>query len=255
MRSTSPVQRLTATTFPAAASAHLFFLVRVEAGLPRLHRGLRRFFHHQYPGLFGFGTLPLRETRRPGWWEHHFRTAVGPVRGSRTGYFLFHEGDVVGHHSGAVRADIHFTDAAATDDDRRRGQAELAWIKRVAFGAGPVSPVDLAAAVDLIVYFDGVVVDRQARSGFDADGNQVASGARAGGVTPQPVAIPGASRDPFQVLKIPFEATQDEIRAAYKLQMKLNHPDKVSHMSEEIQAYAHAQVKVIRAAYEALRKR
>ena len=100
-----------------------------------------------------------------------------------------------------------------------------------------------------------MVTTRQHRAGFsDEDGTRSKqAGERCGTIRPQDVAIPGASGDPFEVLKIDFGATDDEIRAAYKQQMKLNHPDKVSHMSEEIQAYAHAQVRVIRAAYEALR--
>ena len=56
------------------------------------------------------------------------------------------------------------------------------------------------------------------------------------------------------MLKVSPDASDAEIKAAYKQQMKLNHPDKVSHMSPEIQAYAQAWTKVIRAAYEALKK-
>lgn len=255
MRTSLQARRLTAATFPEAVEGALYLLVRVEAGLPRLHRGLARFFEHQYPGLFGFGTLPARETRAPGWWDHYFRTAVGPVKGSRTGYFLLKEGEVVGHHSGMVRADVAYTDRSQTAEDSRRGDAEVQWVREIAFGGAPVSTLDLAAAIELIAYFDGIVMQRQERAGFGTDGRSTASGtaAQAGAVKPQKVPIPGESGDPFVVLKVARDADSEAIRAAYKEAMKRNHPDKVAHMSDEIRAYAEAQVRVIKAAYDALK--
>lgn len=251
MGTAAHTRRLTAATFHEALGSAPWLLVRIEPGLPRMHKGVARFFAHQYPGLFAFGTLPVRETRSPGWWEDHFRTAVGPVKGGRTGYFLLQEGQVVGHHTGLVRADVTFTDRTRSADEARRSDREVEWLKRIAFGTAPVSTLDLAAAVELIAYFDGIVLTRQERAGF-ADGESKRTGA-AGRVAPQPVPIPGESGDPFQVLKVPFDATDEEIRAAYKKQMKLNHPDKVGHMSPEIQAYAAAQVRVIKAAFDALK--
>ena len=134
-----------------------------------------------------------------------------------------------------------------------RGHAEIAWLKQVAFDGTSVSPLELAAAVELIAYFDGIVLERQSRAGF-ADGATRSAKARCrpAAVTPQTVAIPGASGNPFEILHIGEDASDDDVRAAYKRLMKLNHPDKVSHMSDEIQAYAHAQVRVIKAAYDAI---
>lgn len=253
MRANSPTHRLTAATFGGAAGSSLFYLVRVDTGLPKIHRGVAEFFRDQYPDLMGFGTLPARETRATGWWEHHFRTRVGPVRGNRTGYFLFCEGEVVGTHPGRVRHDVRFDDGDRTPESGQRAQAELEFIRRVAFEGRRVPEVDLAIAVELITYFDGIVSERQERRGF-REGASQRSGGTASRVSRQQIAIPGESGSPFAVLKIEEDATDEEIRAAYKLQMKLNHPDKVSHMSPEIQAYAQAWTKVIRAAYEALKK-
>lgn len=251
MTTALPLQRLTAADFLDAAAATLFFLVRVEVGRPALHPGVARFFADQYPGLFGFGLLPLHETRVPGWWEHAFRSAVGPVRGDRTGYWLFHEARVVGHHSGVIRADVVFTHAETVVEDATRGRVEAEWVRKVAFEGKRVTARELTAALELIAYFDGIVVERQTRSGF-GDGATRAARPGVARVTPQVVPIPGESGDPFDVLKVPSTATDEEIRAAYKRQMKLHHPDKLAHMSPEIRAYAEAWTRVIRAAYTAL---
>ncbi len=252
MRPIFPARRLSAATFQEAATSTPYLLVRVEAGAPVIHRGVAEFFDRQYPRLFGFGTLRIRDTRARGWWNDNFQTAAGPARGSRSGYWLFQEAEVVGHHSGVVRADLTFTDRQRKHEDSSRAHAEMEWIRRVAFDGAEVSSVDLAAAVELIAYFDGIVCIRQDRAGFGEGGTRAAGGVSPVSVAPQEVAVPGASGDAFEVLKIGPNATDAEVRAAYKLAMKLNHPDKVSQMSEEIQAYAHAQVRVIRAAYEAI---
>ena len=251
MRRAFPTRRLSASTFREATSSAPYLLVRVEPDAPVIHGGVAEFFDRQYPKLFGFGTLRLRETRARGWWDANFRTAVGPARGNRTGYWLFQEAKVIGHHSGLVRTDLTFTDRRAAREDSQRAHAETAWIREVAFDGADVAAVDLAAAVQLIAYFDGIVCTRQNRAGFGEGATREACAAPAR-VTAQEVPIPGASGDPFEVLRVAPTATDDEIRAAYKLQMKLNHPDKVAHMSEHIQAYAHAQVRVIRAAYDAI---
>jgi len=252
MRSIFPTQRLSATTFRQALGARPYVLVRVDSASPGLHRGLPEFFDRQYPKLFAFGTLKIRETRARGWWDRNFRTAVGPAKGSRTGYWLFQEAHIVGHHSGVVRTDLTFTDNRTADDDAQRAQAELAWIRRIAFDDDEVSSMDLAAAVELIAYFDGIVCTRQERAGFTDGGTRDVRRGTPGRVTAQEVPIPGASGDPFEILGIPDTATDAEVRAAYRRQMKLNHPDKVSHMSNDIQDYAHAKVRVIKAAYEAI---
>ena len=249
-------QRLRAATFPGAVAATPYLLVRIDSGLPRFHRGVARYFDHQYPRLFGFGTLPLAQTKRPGWWEQHFCTAVGPARGNRAGYWLLHQGEVVGNHSGIVRADLDYDDPTLTLDDWGRGQAEIAWLKQIAFENTRVSQSELAIAVEIIAYFDAITLERQSRSGFDSGSSSTSGSAGGGGarVETEAIVVAGGSGDPFEVLKVSHSATDEEIRAAYKQAMKLNHPDKVSHMSEEIQTFANAQVRGIRAAYDAIKR-
>lgn len=59
--------------------------------------------------------------------------------------------------------------------------------------------------------------------------------------------------DPFEVLGVESDASDDEIRAAYKEQMKQNHPDKVAHLSPAIRKVAEQQTLAIQGAWEAIR--
>jgi len=71
---------------------------------------------------------------------------------------------------------------------------------------------------------------------------------------PAPVAPRVTSeRDPFEVLGVSPDATDEEIRQAYREQMKLNHPDKVAHLSPAIREVAAKQTVEIQLAYEAIR--
>jgi uncharacterized membrane protein YkvA (DUF1232 family) len=60
-------------------------------------------------------------------------------------------------------------------------------------------------------------------------------------------------RDPYQVLGIDRNASQDDMKQAYKRLAGKYHPDKVSHLGLEFQALAEKRFKEIQEAYEALR--
>ncbi len=60
--------------------------------------------------------------------------------------------------------------------------------------------------------------------------------------------------DPYEVLGIDSSASADEIQAAYKARMHEYHPDKVSHLGEELQKLAHRKAVEIQQAYSQLRK-
>lgn len=69
----------------------------------------------------------------------------------------------------------------------------------------------------------------------------------------RPMASQSAGPDPFEVLGVDSDATDDEIRAAYREQMKQNHPDKVAHLSPVIRKVAGEQTLAIQRAWEAIR--
>jgi hypothetical protein len=61
-----------------------------------------------------------------------------------------------------------------------------------------------------------------------------------------------AAWDPYAVLGIRRGATRDEIRDAYRAQMKLYHPDRVADLGPELQAVAHRKSIDIQRAFEEL---
>lgn len=63
-----------------------------------------------------------------------------------------------------------------------------------------------------------------------------------------------AAKDPYNVLSIKPDATQDEIRAAYINQSKQYHPDRVAYLGPELQELAESKMKEINAAYAQLRQ-
>ena len=63
------------------------------------------------------------------------------------------------------------------------------------------------------------------------------------------------SFDPWPVLGISPGSTKAAIRKAYREKIKLNHPDKVAHLSKDIQEMAERQTKDLNRAYDRLRQR
>jgi uncharacterized membrane protein YkvA (DUF1232 family) len=67
-----------------------------------------------------------------------------------------------------------------------------------------------------------------------------------------PTSSSNTANDPYDVLQIPREASQEEIKAAYKHLAGKYHPDKVLHLGEEFQSLAEERFKEIQAAYQKL---
>lgn len=60
--------------------------------------------------------------------------------------------------------------------------------------------------------------------------------------------------DAYAVLGIPRSASPDAIQTAYRARMVEYHPDKVSHLGEELQRLAHEKSQQIQRAYQQLRR-
>ena len=58
----------------------------------------------------------------------------------------------------------------------------------------------------------------------------------------------------YQILEISPEATEDEIKKAYKKMAMKYHPDRVSHLGEEVQKQANEKFKEVNNAYETIKK-
>jgi hypothetical protein len=59
--------------------------------------------------------------------------------------------------------------------------------------------------------------------------------------------------DPYHVLGVSRDATEDELNARYRQLLRANHPDKVAQLDPEIQAFATVRSQRIIEAYETLR--
>jgi hypothetical protein len=64
-----------------------------------------------------------------------------------------------------------------------------------------------------------------------------------------------STKDPYAVLNIPGNATQDEVNAAYRKMAQMYHPDKVAGLAPEYYEIAERKMKDINAAYEQIRHR
>lgn len=63
---------------------------------------------------------------------------------------------------------------------------------------------------------------------------------------------PAAQKDPYEVLGVSRGATPEEIKSAYRKQAQRYHPDRVSHLGEELQQLAQQKFLEIQKAYEIL---
>jgi DnaJ like chaperone protein len=62
-------------------------------------------------------------------------------------------------------------------------------------------------------------------------------------------------KDPFEVLGIEQDASQDKIKDVYRKMAKQYHPDKVAHLGKEFQEIAEKRFKEIQKAYEMLKEK
>ena len=61
-----------------------------------------------------------------------------------------------------------------------------------------------------------------------------------------------AEKDPYQILEVPRNASQQEIKSAFRKQARRYHPDRVSHLGDEFQQLAKEKFQEIQKAYEIL---
>ncbi|MEZ4239771.1 MAG: J domain-containing protein [Myxococcota bacterium] len=262
------VTRLTERTLDIVFGRTPWMLLLVDR-LPNasMHRALPDLLDFRFPGLFTFATV-ARGDFSPARLGELLQSAVGRLRGGVTdGYYLLEAGLVVGHHRGAILPDnVSYGQEAEAEAQRARIRAMPPGVS--------LTGRDLEAARQLMAYFEPIVERKQRAAGFGADGTssggETVIGADGytrssgptyadagsfggyGGTAPPAPARTDDPDDPYTVLGIAPGATQDQIKAAYREQLKLNHPDKVAHLSPALQQFAAQQTLKVKAAYERL---
>ncbi|MEQ1507851.1 MAG: DnaJ domain-containing protein [Myxococcota bacterium] len=243
------VVRLTERNLESTSSRTPYLLVRVGLGIPAFHRGLAEYFDSRFRGAFTFGVMSRADWSVPRLTEL-FHSAVGRLRGGvGDGYYLFEAGLVVGHHVGATRPPTVSYGADA------EGEAVKQRILSTPLGSDRLSSPDLEALRQLVAYFEPIVERKQRASGFGSE--WVTDGHEPPPPPPPPPRQPKETTgpdpsDPYVILGITAAATDDEVKTAYRTQMKLNHPDKVAHLSPALQAFAQQQTLVVKGAYDAI---
>jgi DnaJ-domain-containing protein 1 len=94
---------------------------------------------------------------------------------------------------------------------------------------------------------------RQASNLFQQPGAQFNQGASNSGS--QQASGQQNVRSPYEILEVKPDASEEEIRAAYRRLANQYHPDKVAHLGNELQELADLRFKEIQEAYQLLQKK
>jgi DnaJ-domain-containing protein 1 len=229
--------------FREQVSRRRFALVGVARGRPRLEPALIAWFDHQWPDRFAVGTLDV--TRPPERFvDEHFRPTVGALRlgpeGLVSGVYLFDDGAVAGLHNGVVGT-------PRIDDAVDR------FVRARVREANPDGVVGMTRYLSEIVErrLGGRERDPGPRTAPPPpprdDGPRTAP-------PPPPRSPPTADTD-HALLGVAPGVSLKDLTAAYREQLKLNHPDKVAHLSPALQQFAHNQTLAVMQAYERLKSR
>jgi hypothetical protein len=149
--------------------------------------------------------------------------------------------------------------------DEREHAAQRDRIVQYGFAGREPRAADLEAARQIVVYLDAIVARKHgAGEGFGRGDRYVRedherasdpppdSRWQSRRSAPPPPPPPEVQANPYEILGVTPASTDDEVKKAYKELMKLNHPDKVSHLSPALQAFATQQVLELKKAYDAI---
>jgi hypothetical protein len=131
----------------------------------------------------------------------------------------------------------------------RHGVSDGTWLFEsglvTGYHAGPSALIDERTYV---AYFEELVQRRLEQGGYSRASERQES-------PRHPTSPPAPSVEepsPFSILGVPDTATDEQVRDAWREQMKLNHPDRVAHLSPALQKFALAQTMEVQRAYDAI---
>ncbi len=221
------------TVDPVSEDRFQFWIRRKEWSLVFVHEGrvtprapsLLATLAKDARGELQAGRIRRDMVENRGFWNEHFRTAFGPyVRtggAANEGVYLFHRNEIVGHHPGPG-----FTALGAD-----------AWT---------------AATTHLAELMDARLASVEDDSKWTwHDGSDRGS---AHASQSMPMIVEKVPVEAYERLKVSPGASEDEIRKAYKQQVRLNHPDRCRNLSPEIQAFAAKMTREVVDAWQAIAK-
>lgn len=219
-------------TFASFISSAELVLLRIGSSYPmEIDGAVIEYLDAEYPSRFAFGVLNRRSIKTDVWWEKHFGPIVSALRlgQPRDGFYLFYNGEPRTWHSGA-------RDPATMNG----GEVAVSLLLlSLAHASGTMTRNDIDALLGHL----------------EAEIQKLLSGrARDEGPPEEGHGSEGATADPYKVLGLSPDASDAELKEAYRRAISANHPDKVAHLSPEIQRFAEARTKAIQAAYDSIRR-
>ena len=214
----------------------------------RLDPGMVAWFDRTFPDLVTGGTLDTSRSLPPGFAQRYFQTSRRTQRADapESGIYLFEYGRVIGFHTGVVSsAPIndeldHFVRPKVTTG---RGDTVVAVTRYLA----EIAHRKVHGATE---WRTATPPPRQERRREPPPGPEQRR--RAPRPPPKPTPVPS---DDYMLLGLEPDATLSDATRAWREQLKLNHPDKVAHLSPALQAFAQQQTVALTQAYERIKAR
>lgn len=239
------IPRWTPARFEQRVHETRFALVAVGRGRVQLDPGLVAWFDLTWPGQVSAGSFDTSGSLPSGFADAHFRTARGPIRmgptGPQAGVYLFDDGMIIGVHTGVVSTEpVHDELSAFVHPKVRTGRPDT---------------------VVAITRYLSDILERKLRGASEWQSDSYTdshAGSHTGSPPPREERPPPRPADPrpgsdHELLGVSTHVTPKELTVAYRDQVKLNHPDKVAHLSPALQRFAQQQTVALTQAYERLK--
>jgi hypothetical protein len=230
---------LTPHTWSQTLQRTRFVVVRVTSGTGTVPQGLVDLVEAGLDERITWAHVDRNLRHPPSFWSQAFQSPLGPLKRDGAapdeGFYLFVDGVAKGHHAGGS---LKYEASVEPIAIYLRQKMVLATTDTGTWATDDPPPRETGGS-----------------RGPEPGGSRgrETGGPRTDMPTPPPPRV--ADPDPYEVLGVASTCTDDELRSAYKQALKLNHPDRVAHLSPALQAFALAQTQAIRLAWDTLEKK
>lgn len=197
--------------------------------------GIETYFAAEYGETIRFGYFDRTQVPN-GWFAKQLRRTIAAQLAAQPfhgGYCLFRRGDAVAYHSATV------TDTSVATVSFGTLIVGLAFDSDVVTG-GALSFLDKSLCDAVIPRFEFALSMPFAT---------VAAETNLRGAEPLPGPVSS-----YEVLEVAPDASDDEVKAAWRKKQEENHPDRVGHMGAKLQAVATLETQAINRAYDDIKQ-